>query len=195
MPPKFKFTREEIINACFYLAKKDGLKAVTARGVAAELGSSSKVIFSLFRDMEEVRSEVINKAKCLYKDYVDEGLKHLLPFKGVGESYIRFAKEEPKLFQLLFMQESKNPANALTALIGLDDNYDRILSCVESSYGLEKEEAAELYKCLWVSTHGIAVLCATGVYDFSVEEIQNTLSKIIKGLLIQYKGAEKKLKK
>ncbi len=194
MPPKFKFTREEIINACFNLAKKDGLKAVTARGVAAELGSSSKVIFSLFKDMEELRNEVINKAKLLYKAYIDEGLKNTLPFKGAGESYIRFAKEEPKLFQMLFMQETETTATALNLLIGLDDNYDRILSCVESSYGLEKENAIELYKCLWVATHGIAVSCATGVYDFSKEEIQSTLSKIIKGLLIQLKGEEAEFK-
>lgn len=47
MPPKFKFTKEKIIDVCFEMARKDGIKTITARGVAAALGSSAKVIFGL----------------------------------------------------------------------------------------------------------------------------------------------------
>lgn len=186
MPPRFKFTKEEIIDTCFSMAKKEGLNAITARGVATELGSSSKVIFGLFKDMEELRFEVVEKAKDLYKSYVEEGLSTPVPFKGVGESYIRFAKEEPKFFQLLFMRE-KDPKCLLSTLMETEESYEKILSCIESYYGLKKEDAVELYKCLWIATHGIAVMCVTGLHDFSDEEIQDTLSKIIKGLLMQFK--------
>lgn len=186
MPPKFKFTKEEIIDACFYLTKTEGLKAVTARGVAAKLNSSSKVIFGLFKDMDDVKHAVIERAKSCYKTFVDEGLKDALPFKGVGNAYIRFAKEEPKLFQLLFMQESKDGENFQGA-IRLDESYDRILKAVETSYGLEESSAKELYNCLWVATHGIAVLVATKVCNFTDEDIQSVLSKIIKGVLHELK--------
>lgn len=182
MPPKFKFKKEEIIEACFQLAKKDGLKAVTARGVAAELNSSSKVIFSSFKDMEEVKSAVIERAKAEYKTYVDEGLKDVLPFRGVGMNYIKFAKNQPKLFRMLFMEEVA-PNERMAGAMHLDESYQRILECVERSYGLNRADAEEVYKCLWVSTHGFAVLQATKVCDFSESEVQGVLHNIITGVL------------
>lgn len=58
MPPKFKFTREQIITAALDVTRRNGMEGLTARGLAAELGSSAKPIFGLFQNMEEVQSEV-----------------------------------------------------------------------------------------------------------------------------------------
>lgn len=65
MPPKFKFTREEIIQAALDLTRESGIAAVTARGLGAKLGSSVKPIFSLFENMEEVQNEVLKAAEKL----------------------------------------------------------------------------------------------------------------------------------
>ena len=48
MPPKFKFTREQIVAAALEVTRKNGITGLTARGLAAELGSSAKPIFGLF---------------------------------------------------------------------------------------------------------------------------------------------------
>ena len=53
MPPKFKFTREQIVAAALEVTRKNGITGLTARGLAAELGSSAKPIFGLFQNMEE----------------------------------------------------------------------------------------------------------------------------------------------
>ena len=58
MPPKAKFTKEEIINAAFEITRRDGFDALTARSLAAELGSSPRPIFTVFSGMEEVQSAV-----------------------------------------------------------------------------------------------------------------------------------------
>lgn len=183
MPPKFRFKKEEIIEACFEIAKTSGLKAVTARGVAAKLNSSSKVIFSSFKDMEEVKNAVIERAKAEYKSYVDDGLKDELPFKGVGMNYIKFAKNEPKLFRILFMEEVEQTSGLFSAMQHIDESYERILQCAENFYALTRSAAEEVYKCLWVSTHGFAVLQATKVCEFSDEEVQDVLHNIITGVL------------
>ncbi len=47
MPPKFKFTRAQIIDAAVNITRKNGISALTARALATELGSSSKPIFGL----------------------------------------------------------------------------------------------------------------------------------------------------
>ncbi|MEI5604342.1 TetR family transcriptional regulator, partial [Streptomyces brasiliscabiei] len=66
MPRKFMFTREEIIAAALNLTRKGGISALTARALGVELGSSSRPIFGLFKNMEEVQQEVFRAADALY---------------------------------------------------------------------------------------------------------------------------------
>jgi len=48
MPPKNKFTRDEIIQAALGIVREDGLAGLTARSLAERLQSSPKVIFGQF---------------------------------------------------------------------------------------------------------------------------------------------------
>ena len=72
MPPKAKFTREEIIDAAFEMVRRDGFEILTARSLGAKLGSSARPIFTVFKSMDEVQEEVLRKAKRLYESYEDE---------------------------------------------------------------------------------------------------------------------------
>lgn len=65
MPPKAKFTKEEIIEAALEITRSEGFQALTARALGTKLGSSSRPIFTLFQNMDEVQQEVVNAAKEL----------------------------------------------------------------------------------------------------------------------------------
>ena len=107
MPPKFKFTRDEITSAAVNVTRKKGPDGLTARALAEELGCSVKPIFGLFKNMEEVQSAVMNAAQDIYESYLAEDMtsgKYPL-YKASGMAYIRFAKEEHELFKLLFMRD------------------------------------------------------------------------------------------
>lgn len=183
MPPKAKFTREEIVSAGLEIVKADGIEALTARALGARLGSSPRPIFTVFESMEEVLSEVRMSAKKLYASYVDRGLSEEIAFKGVGTQYILFAIREPKLFRLLFMEEQENVPSISGVLPLIEENYDRIVRSVQDSYGLDIEAARKLYRHLWIYTHGIATLCATRMCSFTAEEIGSMMSEVFKGLL------------
>ena len=71
MPPKAKFTREEIIDAAFGIVRRDGFEALTARALGAKLGSSPRPIFTVFRSMEEVQAEVVLRGRRLYEKFED----------------------------------------------------------------------------------------------------------------------------
>lgn len=58
MPPKPKFTREEIIQAALTIVSQKGADALTAREVGEQLGSSARPIFTVFKNMEELQAEV-----------------------------------------------------------------------------------------------------------------------------------------
>lgn len=187
MPPKAKFTREEIISAAMDIVREQGMEAVTARELGARLGSSARPIFTVFDNMEEVYAELIRSAKDLYGQYIQEGLRQKPAFRGVGAAYIQFAVREPKLFQLLFMNERKEPADVEHTLVLIDENYEEILRSVQEPYSLQEEEAKRLYRHLWIYTHGIATLCATKVCSFTGSEIQDMMTEIFGGLLEKIK--------
>ena len=183
MPPKAKFSREEIIEAAFAIVREYGADALTARALAEKLGSSARPIFTVFQSMEEVQEAVLASAKTLYKQYVERGLKENPAFKGVGTQYILFSINEPKLFQLLFMTEQESVPNLAGILPLIDESYDAILLSIEKGYGLDGTAAEKLYRHLWIYTHGIAALCATKMCRFTGEEISAMMTEVFMSLL------------
>ena len=58
MPPKPKFSKEEIIAAALDLVRAKGMEGLTARELGQRLGSSARPIFTVFSSMEEVQDAV-----------------------------------------------------------------------------------------------------------------------------------------
>lgn len=188
MPPKAKFSREEIIKAAVELVRRDGFEALTARSLAAVLGSSPRPIFTVFESMDEVQSEVKAAATKLYERFEDDGMSGDNAFKGSGTGYIRFAAKEPKLFQLLFMKERDSVPNIDSVLQDIDNYYEKILQSVQSGYGFSRETAKQVYMHMWLYSHGIASLLATKVCAFSEKEISDMLTDVCSSIIRKYKA-------
>ncbi len=198
MPPKAKFTRDEIIEKALDIVHTEGIDRLTSRELGAQLGSSARPIFTVFESMDEVKLEVIRHARELYRQYVNRGLKARLAFQGVGVAYITFALEEPKLFQLLFMnaQTTKDDAgeavsvNVSQILPLIDDSYEKILRSVQEPYGLDRQTADRLYQHLWIYTHGIAAMCATRLCNYTMEQMKEMMKEVFDGLLFRIKNEQ-----
>lgn len=187
MPPRAKFTKEQIVNAALDMIRENGTSELTARALGKRLGSSACPIFTVFDNMEEVLTETVQAAKALYNSYVEEGLKAMPAFKGVGMQYLNFAVREPKLFQLLFMTEQTQNPTMENVLPVIDDNYPVILKSVKECYDLTQYDAEKLYRHLWVYTHGIAALIATNMCTFTPEETGKMLTEVRIAVLNQIK--------
>lgn len=185
MPPKCKFTREEIINAALDITREQGISAVTARAVGAKLNSSSKVIFSLFQNMEEVQQAILSAANALYEAYLREDMsKGEYPsYKASGMAYIRFAKEERELFRLLFMRDRSSEK--------IKDNRDNLrplLDILKESLDLTEDEAYRFHMEMWIYVHGIATMTATSYLEWDTEFISSVLTDGYNGLKYRYTG-------
>lgn len=183
MPPKAKFTREEIVEAALAIVREQGMEGLTARALGKRLGSSSCPVFTVFQNMEEVQNEAVLAAKALYREYVKRGLSEHPAFKGVGSQYILFAVQEPKLFQLLFMTEQESIPDLAHVLPLIDESYGEILLSIIEGYGIRENSAEGLYRHLWIYTHGIAALCATNMCRFTGEEIGRMMTEVFLSLL------------
>lgn len=192
MPQKAKFTKKEILDVSLDIVRKSGWNSLTARNIGKNLKSSTRPIFTIFDSMQELQKEVKIVARKLYDSYVEEALKKddkdKIYFKCVGEQYIKFSIDEPKLFQLLFMKEQEERTEFTRILPQIENNYEKIILSIEEQYKLNREKSIKLYYHLWIYTHGIASLCATKMCTFSSIEISNMLTEVFKSILKNLKG-------
>lgn len=191
MPPRAKFTREQITQAALEIVRTENLDSLTARALGKKLGSSACPVFTVFENMEEVQQAVLEEVKAVYRGYVERGLTENPAFKGVGTQYILFAIKEPKLFQILFMSEQTEHPDIDNVLPIIEESYDKILASITGAYGIEGKDAERLYKHLWVYTHGIASLCATKMCRFTGEEISGMITEVFSSLLKKMKEGNK----
>lgn len=184
MPPKAKYTKEQITDVAYEMVRKYGEEFLSARNLAAELGTSTAPIFTAFASIEEVQLSVANKAKELYGTYLKEGLQETPPFKGAGLKYIQFAKDEPQLFKMLFMR-SDDAEEISHYFPAKDENETMVRGTVEQNYSLNTEDAMRLYNHLSVYAHGLAVLYAQGRCVFTDEDVSRMLSEVFSALMKQ----------
>lgn len=188
MPPKAKFSKEEVVGAAISIVRRSGISALTARSLGDELGSSARPIFTVFKSMKDVQEAVIAAARGTYNEYIACGMQEDIPFKGVGKAYIRFAAQEPKFFQLLFMEEAVHIPDIKLVLGLIDENSENILHSIQAAYGFGDDPARRLYRHMWLYSHGIAVLIATKVCVFTMEEISDMLTDVCGSLIRKLKA-------
>ena len=181
MPPKAKYTKEQILHIAYEFVRKEGIENLTARNLAKELGTSTAPIFTAFKNIEELQEQVNKRAWELYSEYIKKGMEFDIPFKGTGLMYIRFAKDEPKLFKMLFMRGNGNNSPSHYFPAG-DNNEPAVRGTIEDKYGLDKERAKKLYNHLSVYVHGIAVMYADGLCVFTDEDVSRMMSEIFMAL-------------
>lgn len=107
MPPVRKFKKQDIIDTAYEIVKNEGLESVNARRIAKELKSSIQPVFHNFATMEELNKAVYEKIYNTYKDYIMDCKNKEKAYKEMGLSYIKFAKDYPEFFKIIFMKETK----------------------------------------------------------------------------------------
>ena len=184
MPPKPRFTREEITKAALALVSQKGLDALTARELGAFLGSSARPIFTMFQNMEELYGEVVKAAAARLESMEIDGSGDMPPFKQTGMKMIKFGMVEPKLYQLLFMKEHINAKSFADLFALLGQPAALSVETIQNDYGIDKEKAKTLFKNMWIYTYGIGTLCATGVCSFTEEEASRLLTNQFKAQIL-----------
>ena len=182
MPPRFKYTKEQIIQTALELAREGGIAAVTAKSVGAKLNSSVKLVFGQFANMEEVKNEVLKEAYQFWRNYIQSAMgKNEYPTCATsglayGMAYIHFAKEEKELFKLLFMRDRSGEV--------IDDSVDMkpVIEAIQRASGLSAEDAYMVHTEMWMFVHGIATMVATSYLAWDDQLISQFLTDAYFGM-------------
>lgn len=185
MPPKVKYQKEEIIQAAFAIARQNGIEAVTSRAIAQELGVSTRPIFTYYETIIQLKRDVFEAARNMYRDYVMRGLSEPIPFLGVGQQYIRFAKEEPELYKLLFLTKPDGTCGG--AMETLAFSQDLVRESLMRIYNMDAAMADCYFRNLWLMAFSFATLIVTDDCPYSEEQISSIFTEVSLSILKAYK--------
>ena len=171
MAPKFTFTKEEIVEVTLDFIRINGIKEISARTIARELNASTKVIFSLLGNMENLIREVNQLARNEFLHKVKISLKDESPFKRLGIEYI------------LFMNKSVEIEDFKDFLPMYDYEYKKVIESIVNEYKISIKSAEKFYTHLFTYSHGIATLSVTGIYSFTEIEIIEATTEIARSLV------------
>ncbi len=155
------------LSAAWRIAEAEGLRGLTARRVAREIGYTVGTIYNVFTDFDDLVVQLIGRIFDALYDELKE-----LPLDGepeagarvLVEGYIRFTGQHPKLWGLLFehqLPEGRQPPEEneekILLLLGL---LERALAPLFP----QGREAERLHtaRVLWSCLHGICSLGSAG---------------------------------
>lgn len=180
MPPKAKFTREEIVSAALEVARSKGIEAVTAREVGNYLGTSSSPVFVAFKNMDELLNEVYNSAVKEYSDYIADSVNYTPAFKQFGFRLIEFASTQPNLFKMIYKyrQGEKSYSKMIMSIPAADFCVHTVMEQAQVDY----ENAKLIFEEVLLAGLGICYMIADNKCTFTEQDLNKYLG-------IAYRGA------
>ena len=155
MPPKSRYTIENIVDAAFKVARREGMEKLTARTIAAELNASTMPIYSCGKTMAEIEGEVVKKAWEILREYQEKPRSHDI-YLDLGLGYVLFAKGERHLFRCVHSDKYSE----INTLLG-EQNLQRSLEKL-ADYPLFAGVPGDIKEKIliqgWIYSHGFADL-------------------------------------
>lgn len=180
LPPKPRFTKEEIISVALDIARKDGENAITARSVANALGSSTRPLFTYFISMDELKFSVYDTVVRMLHSELEQGLQEKIPLHGIGARYIDFARREPNLYRMLFM-------SPMPSSVTYDQIIGRIAEKISDIYGMNPSMIRCFCRDLWIAVNGLCTAIITGCCHFTDDQLYVQLMRCCIATLKAYK--------
>ena len=184
-----KITKEMILDTAFSIARREGLNSISNRRIAKELNSSIRPIYYQFKNTEELKLELGKKIDTYFYDYLlNNKLGNMPLYKQIGINYIRFSRDEKKLFKILFMSDNK----LLPSDFILDTDYMKIKDIIRISTNLSDKDIKSFHLKMWLFTHGIATLSANDTILFTDKQISDLLSYEFQALMLLEENPDNK---
>lgn len=172
MPARRKIQKEDIIQESVSIVAKEGINALNARKIAKKLGCSTQLLFYIYENMDDLKKDVMNEIVKIFDIEVLKSETGQLEYKDIGINYIRFAKEEPELFKIMFNRKINEGAFDFIDLTG---SAKTILETISKQTGMSNEDAKQFHLRMWLYVNGIASLAANQTVEFNDEEIAELL--------------------
>ena len=167
--------REVILSEACDLLTSGGLEALTMRKLAERLGVTAPALYRHYESKEMVLVDVVGEAFKVFAQYLYRALEGRTPmerFSLTGRSYLAFALEHPRYYQLLHMGKDALPDEAATHACGTGQfMVDRVREGMES--GMLKAGSPEtVARTIWAHAHGLVSIYLRGLLRIGEHEFR-----------------------
>jgi AcrR family transcriptional regulator len=174
--------KEEFLEIAFDFIAKEDVESLTLKVLSDATGTSRSAIYRHFSSKDELLETMILKGFEQFDSLISPILKNkeqalIDRFYLSGKTYIKFAKQNPNLYRLLF---GKKYAVIRERLISIQDQncsgFGALKLAVEEGQEegvLKKEESFHRTILIWSSLHGFSSLIIDGFMD--IEKIWSEL--------------------
>ncbi len=179
MPPKPKYTREEIIDAAYKIMEHKGIDAVVAREVGKTLNTTTAPIFTYFKTMEELKNEIYIKACNTCSEFLNGSINYFPAFKEFGLRWYRFACTYPHVYDLIFVTPKSGNCEPVYII---DVNFIEILEPMKQeimkTFDISYRGAGELITNMCIYVHGVCSLYSKRKEKPGTDVIGKMISKM-----------------
>lgn len=151
-------TKEIIIKTAFEMVRKEGFAVLSARNIAKKIGCSTQPIYWSYKNMDDLKAEVCQKALSHLKNTMCQYKKTGNSFLDLGLGYIRIAHTEPALFKAFYMDNIMQIQ--MTDIIPENKEVIELMKNTEDFKKMSDEEIKNIFFKSWMLVHGIASLVA-----------------------------------
>lgn len=184
MPAVRKVSKEQIIDAAVDVLRDDGFSAINVRSVAKKLGCSTQPIYFSFRNMEELKAALTERAIQMHTQRVRDSLRihegNDSRYSSYGMGFVKFAAEEKQLFRWLYLEgEQLGPYqnDVLTS---------EVISVITEEFGYEEDVARRFHQDMVYFTYGLAILANTDHLHLTEAELREAFRREFRALIAIY---------
>ena len=103
MPASCKLTKEAIIKKAVILINKKGWDSLNARDLAKELKISTKPLYRIYKNMDEIKEDIYKEIYKQYDEFITSRVDNKKALVTLCVAYVEFAKCFKNLFISLFL--------------------------------------------------------------------------------------------
>ncbi len=157
--------RRQLITATARkLAEEEGWDAVTTRRLSAEIEYSQPVLYKHFPGMEGIVASVAVQGFAELGETLAAARAHATvgpdALARVAHAFIGFARDNPALFDAMFIRATTLPFAAEDTPAELNNAFDELRAAVETvAGGRDPDTLAEV---VWAGLHGLVTLDRSG---------------------------------
>ena len=184
MPAARKVSREEIVEAALDVLRDGGFSSVNARSVAKKMGCSTQPIYFSFRNMDELKAALIERAVQMHEQRVRDSLRahegNDSRYSSYGMGFVQFAAEEKQLFRWLYLEgEQLGPYQN-------DILLPEVIGVIMEEFGYGEDVARRFHQDMIYFTYGLAILANTGHLPLTETELREAFRREFRALIAIY---------
>lgn len=178
MPPKPIVNKQNIMDAGIQLVREKGMDSINARSLAKALGCSTRPLFRIYPNMNELKKDIKIELDRYYNSFMENRMTDENRLLSQGIAYIEFARKEKMIFNALFMSMTM-AGSSLQDILHAQWNRASIEN-VKKITGLSTEESEKVFINCWLYSHGIASQIVTNDISVSSEKVKELMTDAFK---------------